>query len=77
MYSEPCPSFIETEDARQFWQNKRIENLDNLRTYSDSAPLTYIAIDCEGQEGYGDGVTSIGLAFYSSTHSPHTSIFET
>jgi len=55
---------MKTDDARDFWFKKRIEDLDTLRAVS--APTTYIVIDCEGNERSRDGVTSIGVAFLPS-----------
>jgi hypothetical protein len=62
------PSFIKTDEAREFWKDKRIKDIDTIRVQPST--FTYVALDCEGQEGYGDGVTSIGLALLPSTHPP-------
>ncbi|OIW27203.1 hypothetical protein CONLIGDRAFT_671032 [Coniochaeta ligniaria NRRL 30616] len=75
MASEWFPVYIETDDARAFWQNRRIKDLDTLR--AEPSSFTYAAMDCEGKEGHAGGVTSIGLAFLPSAHSPQMSVFET
>lgn len=64
----PC---IPTDEAAGFWQHEGIKDIDALRAHSTQH--TYVAIDCEGQEGHGDGVTSIGLAFLPSARPPQTS----
>lgn len=43
MASESCRSFIETVDARKFWQDKRFNGIDIIRT--SSASLTYLCCD--------------------------------
>ncbi|KAK3317276.1 hypothetical protein B0T19DRAFT_288797 [Cercophora scortea] len=61
------PSFITTEESRRFWQNQKFTTLDTLRSRASSS--IFVAIDCEGQEGHLEGVTSIGLAFLTPSPS--------
>lgn len=70
MASEECPPFLNTDAAQKFWTDKRIKDVDSFR--AKYSAFTYVALDCEGQEGYGDGVTSIGLALLPSAHPPKT-----
>ena len=60
---------------QQAWRSKRITNFDILR--SEVSSFSYVVIDCEGKEGHGDGVTSIGLALLPSAIPSQTSVFGT
>lgn len=59
----PRHSFMTTKAAKDLCHKKQIKDLENLR--ADSTPLTYVVLNCEGQEGCGCNgwVTSIGVAF--------------